>query len=139
MTETTDTTTDAPSITKVQYNIPGTEHSFEGKTDVDQEYYEHINHDDWAVRIVLDNGNWVELRKIDDTTMEECVFIQEQHPDGQYEAFLHDSTTIPAVYAAERHEFYNAVDTNLAVYQSEIGTIADAEVTWSTIVPALKR
>lgn len=138
MARNSNATTDAPEIEKVQYNVAGTEHIFEGVEGVEQEYCEHINHDDWAVRIVFDNGNWMELRKVDDETMEECVFIQEQHPTGEYEAFLQDSTEVGHIDASTLAAFYEAVDTNIEVYQMDVETVEDAESMWSTIVPALE-
>jgi len=129
---------DAPNIKKIQYNVAGTEHSFEGQTNVDQEYTENINHDNWTARLVLDNGNWLEYRKLDNETMEECVFLQEQQPTGQSEAYLHDSTKIRHIEAGTLTDFWAGVDTHIEVYQQDITTVADAEAGWSTIVPAVQ-
>jgi len=138
MARNTDAAADAPEIEKVQYNVAGTEHVFEGVNRVNQEYSDNINHDDWAVRIVFENGNWMELRKLDDETMEECVFVQEQHPTGQYEGFLYDSTEITDIDASTTSAFYEAADTNIEVYQMDVETVGDAEAMWSTLVPALE-
>lgn len=124
----------APEIKKVQYNVPGTEHIFE----VDQEYCGNINHDDWGARIVLENDNFIELRKINEETMEECVFKQEEKPTGSYEATLYETTEIDHVNLSDLGKFWEAVDTNIEVYQSSISNIEDAEISWSSIVPALK-
>ena len=131
-------TQNAPEIEKVQYNVPGTEHSFAGSESVDQEYYEHMGADDWAARIVLENGNWLEYRKVGEETMEECLFLQEQHPDGQYEAFLHDSVEITSIDLEYPAGLWRAVDESLKIYQIEIDTVADARKQWDTIVPAVK-
>jgi len=127
----------APDIKKVQYNVAGTEHIFSGSESVNQEHYEHINHDDWAARIVLENGNWIEYRRLNESTMEECVFVQEQHPTGQYEGFLHDSVEISALDLSHPADLWKAVDESIRVYQEEVEAVDDAQHMWDTIVPAI--
>jgi hypothetical protein len=138
MPDTTNDTTEVQAIKKVQYNVEGAEHIFEGEERVEQEYYEHINHDGPAVRIVLENGNWIEYRKLDDETMEECAFVQEQHPDGQYEAFLHDGIEVKHLDIPTAGDFFEAVNTSIQVYQSDMNSVEDVETSWTTILPAVK-
>jgi hypothetical protein len=134
MAENTDATTDAPEIKKVQTNVA----DVELKADIETEVCDHINHDDDAARIVLENGNWIEYRKLDDATMEECVFVEEQHPTGQYEAFLHDSTPIKHLELDTGADLLEAVAVSVEVYRSDIGTVEDAEAGWSTITAAIE-
>ena len=124
-----------PSIKKVQHNRE-TDHEFQGVGPVEQEYSEQINHDGPGARIVLENGNWIEFRKLDDDTMEECVFVQGTRPDGRREAFLEDSIEIGALGIPTVGEFYECVNTSIGVYQ-ELETPEDAERDWTNIVPAL--
>jgi hypothetical protein len=134
MAENTDATTDAPEIKKVQTNVA----DVELKADIETEVCDHINHDDDAARIVLENGNWIEYRKLDDATMEECVFVEEQHPTGHYEAFLQDSVEVKHLELETGQDFLEAVAVSVEVYESDIETLADAEAGWSTISAAVK-
>jgi len=137
MAQDNDAMADVPDIKKVQYNVAGTEHAFEGVERVDQEYSDNINHDDWAARIVLENENWIEYRKLNESTMEECAFVQEQHPTGQHEAFLHDSVEIGALDFEHPVDLWNAVDESIQVYQDEVESVDDAQQMWDTIVPVI--
>lgn len=138
------TTNKAPRIKKLQHNLkvqPDVEATYDydlGDREVPFEPVENINHEKAAIRIVFENGNWIEYRKLDDETMEECVFVQEQHPTGQYEAFLVDSVEIGALEIRSTDQFIRAVDTSVEVYQEDVETIEDAERMWENIVPALQ-
>ena len=135
MAENTDDATEAPQITKIQTNVKGVGVDL----DVETEYVDHINHDDDAARIVLENGNWIEYRKLDDKTMRECVFVQETHPDGQREAFMHDSVEVKHLELETGEDFVETVTVSAEVYIRDIKTLADAEAGWSTISAALER
>lgn len=132
-----DDTTGVPAIKKVQYNVEGQTHIFEGEERVDQEFQDNINHDGPAVRIVLKNGNWIEYRKLDDETMLECSFVQDQHPDGQYEAFLIDDVEIRGLDISTVDDFFQCVNTSIQVYQADMETVDDVDAAWTTILPAI--
>ena len=137
MAQDKDAMADVPDIEKVQYNVAGAEHMFGGSERVNREHVENINHDDWAARIVLENGNWIEYRKLNESAMKECVFVQEQHPTGQYEAFLHDSVEIGTLNLGGAADLWEAVDESIQVYQDEVESVDDAQQMWGTIVPLI--
>jgi len=75
----TETTTEIPSIDKIQYNIDGFHADNEEFDGIEAEYADNINHDGEAFRVVLENGAWVEFRMTDEGHVTEASFVTEDH------------------------------------------------------------
>lgn len=127
-----DPTKELPTIEKIQHNMPDETLSF----DIPVESVDNINYEKPAIRLILDNGNWIEYRKPDKETMRECSFREHQHPDGQYEAFLEDEMEIRGLNIVSNEEFVESVKVSIRYY-ADLETVGDVESNWETILPSV--
>lgn len=128
----------APAIDVVQHNVEGVEHSFGGDEPLADEHAADFAHSGESVRLVLDNGNWIEYHRLGEETIVECVFERSELPDGTTEHLLENRLKLHDRSVGTAEAFLETVDTSIEVYRREIDTVDDAAGVWDNIVPAVE-